>query len=453
LTRLFEQKRVFLFESGVNNESGNFSFIFVGERERVWHEGGQSFYRDESGQTCEVETNPFDFLKKRFSQEDRAAFGEAAEAIGVGFVDGFVGFVGYDMVQVFEPVLKKQMADLEDITRTPDLDLIRPEYVLVYAHKSRQLTALSTLPESEEMLDRILNEVRQPAGQLPLKPARSLGEGAFAFGRDRFMQMVEETKEQIREGEVFQLLLSNRFIQPAEVDPFSYYRVLRGLNPSPYQFFLPYETFAIAGCSPEVMVRLEAGQILLRPIAGTRKRGKTARRDRELEKELLSDEKERSEHIMLVDLGRNDVGRVAKAGSVKVEALMHVQRFSHVMHIVSDVVGQLQEDKDMFDLFMATFTAGTMTGAPKVRAMELIAGLEQSKRGFYSGSVALFGFNGNMDSAITIRSAQIDADRLILHSGAGVVADSRPELEFLEVENKLAATLKSYTLLLEGESQ
>ncbi|MDT8338884.1 MAG: anthranilate synthase component I family protein, partial [Sulfurimonas sp.] len=208
-------------------------------------------------------------------------------------------------------------------------------------------------------------------------------------------------------------------------------------------FLMEYKDFNIVGSSPEVMVRLTNGELLLRPIAGTRKRGATKLRDKELEDELLADPKELSEHLMLIDLGRNDVSRVAKTGSVKVENMMHIERFSHVMHIVSDVTATLADDKDMFDLFMATFTAGTMTGAPKIRAMELIAEYEGLKRGFYSGSVGYFGFDGNMDSAITIRTALVKDDKVVLQAGAGVVADSQNELEYLEVKNKLGALVAS----------
>lgn len=444
----FEGERVLLFESGVNNENGNFSFVLVGTRERISHLDGVSTYIDEEGKSHTVDTNPLEFLKKRFSKEDRVKFQAYAKEAGVGLVDGFVGFVGYDMVSVFEPTLQKSMNNLADITKTPDLDLIRPKYIFVFSHRSQSLTAISTLPNSKEILDRAIKAIKNVDPNIPLQKATSLGEGSFEFTKEQFFTKVERAKKEIVDGEVFQLLVANRYIQPAKVDPFSFYRVLRTLNPSPYQFYLPYEKFTIAGSSPEVMVRLIGGEILLRPIAGTRKRGATIEKDIALEKELLADEKERSEHIMLVDLGRNDVGRVAKAGSVKVENLMHIERFSHVMHIVSDVVGTIEDDKDQFDLFMATFTAGTMTGAPKVRAMELIAELEGSKRGFYSGAVVYFGFSGDMDSAITIRSAQIDEDRIIFHAGAGVVADSQKELEYLEISNKIAATIKSYETLL-----
>jgi anthranilate synthase component 1 len=253
--------------------------------------------------------------------------------------------------------------------------------------------------------------------------------------------MVAKSKEMIRSGDVFQILMANRFTQKAIVDHLSFYRVLRSKNPSPYLYLLQYEDFSIAGSSPEVMVRLTDGQILLRPIAGTRKRGQTLAKDLEMENELINDPKERAEHIMLIDLGRNDVGRVAKSGTVKVTDLMRVERYSHVMHIVSDVEGTLDEKYDMFDLFAATFTAGTMTGAPKIRAMELIAEFEGIKRSFYSGSIAYFGFDGNMDSAITIRTTLLKDDVVYFQAGAGVVADSKPELEYLEVTNKLAANI------------
>lgn len=255
--------------------------------------------------------------------------------------------------------------------------------------------------------------------------------------------MIDDSKEMIRSGDVFQILMTNRFTRNIQVDPFSFYRILRTKNPSPYMFLMEYEDFNIVGSSPEVMVRLTNGELLLRPIAGTRKRGSTKERDKELEIELLHDPKELAEHLMLIDLGRNDVGRVAKTGTVKVENMMHIERFSHVMHIVSDVTAILDDDKDMFDLFMATFTAGTMTGAPKIRAMELIAEYEGLKRGFYSGSIGYFGFDGNMDSAITIRTAMVKKDNVILQAGAGIVADSQNELEYLEVENKLGALIHS----------
>ncbi|MDR2639641.1 MAG: anthranilate synthase component I family protein [Helicobacteraceae bacterium] len=447
LARFFAGKRVLLFESGLNDEEGNFSVVAVGARERVWRENGKTLYFA-NGAVSEVEDNPLAFLKKRFASIDKQAYKTAQQELGVGFADGFLGFIGYDAVRFFEPSLRKVMDDLTAVTDAPEFDLARPEYLFIYAHKNRQLIAISSLQDGDEALQEALKVAKAPMDPLPLIRAEKLGEGSFDFSKEEFMRKVELVKEEIRSGEIFQMLLADRFIQPARIDPFSFYRVLRSKNPSPYQFLLPYEKFAIVGSSPEMMARLNGEEILLRPIAGTRRRGATIAQDIAMQNELLSDEKERAEHIMLVDLGRNDAGRVAKAGSVRVSNLMHIERFSHVMHIVSDITAQIEEGRDMFDLFMSAFSAGTMTGAPKIRAMELIAKYEGSKRGFYSGAIALFGFSGDMQSAITIRSAQIEADRAIFHAGGGIVADSKPELEWLEVQNKMAALRVSFDELL-----
>ncbi|MDR1451972.1 MAG: anthranilate synthase component I family protein [Helicobacteraceae bacterium] len=447
LALFFAGKRVLLFESGLNDENGNFSIVAVGARERIWRKNGKTLYM-ENGVANEVEENPLAFLKKRFAAVDKAPYKASQDELGVGFVDGFVGFIGYDAVRLFEPTLKKVMDDLVDTTNAPEFDLARPEYIFIYSHKKQTLTAISSLKGSDEVLQEALKVAKSPMDPLPLVRAEKLGEGSFDFSKEEFEKKVELVKEEIRSGEIFQMLLADRFVQPAKIDPFSFYRVLRSKNPSPYQFLLPYEKFTIVGSSPELMARLSNGEILLRPIAGTRRRGKTIAQDLAMEKELLGDEKERAEHIMLVDLGRNDAGRVAKAGSVRVANLMHIERFSHVMHIVSDVTARIDDGRDMFDLFMSAFSAGTMTGAPKIRAMELIAKYEKSRRGFYSGAVALFGFGGDMDSAITIRSAQIEEKRAVFHAGGGIVADSKPELEWLEVQNKMAALRVSFEELL-----
>jgi len=333
------------------------------------------------------------------------------------------------------------MHKLEDPLGIPDLDLVRPKIIIAYSHKSAKLTLIlndDTMNNAFSKIEKILYSACTP---MPLKAVELEGEGVFSIEEERFKNLVDESKESIRSGDIFQILLSNRYTQKGKVDPLSFYRVLRSKNPSPYLFLLDYETFSICGSSPEVMVRLTEEEILLRPIAGTRKRGKTVVRDKELELEMLADPKECAEHLMLIDLGRNDVGRVAQTGTVKVTDMMRVEKYSHVMHMVSDVEAKLLKDKDMFDLFAATFTAGTMTGAPKIKAMELIAEFEGLKRGFYSGSVGYFSFDGNMDSAIAIRTSLIKPDSITLQAGAGVVADSVPELEYLEVKNKLGALL------------
>ncbi|MGM0622497.1 MAG: anthranilate synthase component I family protein [Campylobacterota bacterium] len=432
----FKGQITMLFESVVNSSEGNYSFITVGSKERIRYEGETTYYYDGAHQSV-TELSPFEFLKDYYKHLDTQRYKKLSQEIGFSFVDGFIGFIGYDMVQVFEPTLKKYMQHLQDDIETPDLDLVRPKLILAYSHKSSKLTIINN---SDEYDTQAIHEMLlSSSSYIPLEPITQASEGVFGIGKDRFTQIVNDSKQMIESGDVFQILISNRYTQLAKVDSLSFYRVLRSKNPSPYLFLLEFEDFTICGSSPEVMVQLNEDNILLRPIAGTRKRGKNKDRDKELEYELTHDEKEKAEHIMLVDLGRNDVGRVAQKGSVAVTDLMRVERYSHVMHMVSDVEAKLDSEYDMFDLFAATFTAGTMTGAPKIRAMELIAQYEGLKRGFYSGSVGYFSFNGNMDSAITIRTALIKHDRVILQAGAGVVADSEAKYEYMEVENKLNA--------------
>lgn len=438
LKKIFKDEITMLFESVVNTSDGNFSFIAIGNRERISYKNGVTVYIDENKTSHNLNISPFEFLKSYYAKIDKSKYMKKAELAGFSFTDGFIGFIGYDMVKVFEPILKESMDNLEDTLNTPDLDLIRPKIIIGFSHKNSMLTIINNANDNDHNISQIQNILKQSHTPASLKKA-DLKEGKLSIDEDRFKQLVDESKEHIKSGDVFQILISNRYTQYGSVDKLSFYRLLRSKNPSPYLFLLEYEDFAICGSSPEVMIKLNDGDILLRPIAGTRKRGKDRKRDIELENEMLNDPKERAEHLMLIDLGRNDVGRVAKTGSVKVTEMMRVERYSHVMHMVSDIEAKLAKDKDMFDLFMATFTAGTMTGAPKIKAMELIAKFEKLKRGFYSGCVGYFAFNGNMDSAIAIRTALLQDDKVTLQAGAGVVADSKPELEFLEVNNKLGA--------------
>jgi anthranilate synthase component 1 len=443
IKEIFPDEITMLFESVVNTSEGNFSFITIGAQERLCYKDKTTTYTDKSGSVQILKEDPFSFLKTYYKRVDKAGYKEKAAEVGFSFVDGFIGFIAYDMVKVFEPVLEESMNGLLDPLNTPDLDLVRPKIIIAYSHKSAKLTLIlndDTMQGGLTSIESILHNTCTP---MPLKAVRLEGEGSFSIDEERFKALVLESKENIRSGDIFQILLANRYTQKGKIDPLSFYRVLRSKNPSPYLFLLDYEDFSICGSSPEVMVRLTENEILLRPIAGTRKRGKNHHRDRELELEMLNDPKECAEHLMLIDLGRNDVGRVAKTGTVEVTDMMRVEKYSHVMHMVSDVEAIIQEDKDMFDLFAATFTAGTMTGAPKIEAMKLIAQYEGLKRGFYSGSVGYFSFDGNMDSAIAIRTSLIKPDSITLQAGAGVVADSKPELEYLEVKNKLAALLST----------
>ena len=443
IKEIFPTEVTMLFESVVNTNDGNFSFITIGAQERLVYKDKATIYTNQNGMKKILDEDPFHFLKTYYQSVDKASYKEKALEVGFSFVDGFIGFIAYDMVKVFEPVLEESMDDLLDPLNTPDLDLVRPKIIIAYSHKSAKLTLILNDDTMKESIESIEDILKKPCTPMPLKSVKLEGEGTFSINEERFKKLVDESKENIRSGDIFQLLLSNRYTQKGTIDPLSFYRILRSKNPSPYLFLLDYEDFSICGSSPEVMVRLTEGEILLRPIAGTRKRGKNHHRDRELELEMLNDPKECAEHLMLIDLGRNDVGRVAQTGTVKVTDMMRVEKYSHVMHMVSDVEAMLQEDKDMFDLFAATFTAGTMTGAPKIEAMKLIAQYEGLKRGFYSGSVGYFSFDGNMDSAIAIRTSLIKSDSITLQAGAGVVADSKPELEYLEVKNKLAALLST----------
>ena len=442
LKTMFNGEITYLFESAGQSD-GNYSFICIGARERLQYIDEKTVYTDSLGEKHIKEENPFTFLKEYYKNVDTTSYKEACRDLKIGYVDGFIGYIGYDMVKVFEPKLGSSMDNLKDELQTPDLDLILPKMILVYSHKNHQITLVSTLQEFQEKFTAIHDDLKGSYTYKHRVHNIGVDKGSFAHSKEKFFEMIEKSKEMIKSGDVFQILMTNRFTRNIKVDPFSFYRILRTKNPSPYMFLMEYEDFNIVGSSPEVMVRLTDGELLLRPIAGTRKRGATKKRDMELEEELLADPKELAEHLMLIDLGRNDIGRVAKTGTVKVEDMMHIERFSHVMHIVSDVVAELADDKDMFDLFMATFTAGTMTGAPKIRAMELIAEYEGLKRGFYSGSVGYFGFDGNMDSAITIRTAMVKEDKVVLQAGAGIVADSVNELEYLEVKNKLGALIHS----------
>jgi len=453
IKEIFKNEITFLFESVVNNEMGNYSYIIIGDRERIIHKNGKSFYINEDKEKKEISSNPFIFLKEYYKKIDFKKYKNISQELNIGLIDGFIGNVGYDMVAEFEPILKKYMDNLTDEFQIADLDLIRPKIVLCFNHKSSKLTIITSYKPYEKYIEIIEKKLFECFEFLPIKKATLLDEGKFIFTKEEFFEMVRKSKEMIKSGDVFQILMTNRFKQKVKIDPFSFYRVLRSKNPSPYLFLLEYENFTIAGSSPEVMVRLNDGSILLRPIAGTRKRGKTTQKDKEMEIELKNDPKEIAEHVMLIDLGRNDVGRVAKKGSVKVTDIMRVERYSHVMHLVSDVEALLDKKYDMFDLFASVFTAGTMTGAPKIRAMELIAEFEGIKRSFYSGSIAYFGFDGNMDSAITIRTSLIKDEHIYFQAGAGIVADSKEELEYLEVQNKLAAniaTLKELSEIANG---
>ena len=348
------------------------------------------------------------------------------------FSGGIVGYAGYGMVEFFEGV--RQPRSLE--AQAPDLYFILPKHLVCFDH----LSGTTYLISHGKIAD--LREALSTAGK-SASPQLSVGESRSDISQSAFESMVAQAKEKILEGEIFQVVLSRKKDFRVKGDPLAMYSVLRSLNPSPYLFYLDYGQVQLLGSSPEMLVRLEGNKLTTRPLAGTRPRSTDIEEDEKLKVEMLLDEKERAEHLMLVDLHRNDMGRVSNFGSVKVTELMSVEKFSHVQHIVSNIESSIRPDCDGFDALRSCFPAGTVTGAPKIRAMEIIGELERSPRNQYGGSVGYFDFTGNMDFAITIRSIVVSGSRATIQAGAGIVADSVPEKEFMETEHKLGATMKA----------
>jgi len=375
------------------------------------------------------------------------------------FTGGLVGYFGYDTVRLIEPVLGA--GNKPDEIGGPDILLMVSDEVVVFDNLAGKLyVVIHADPAGEQAYEQGLRRLDELTGRLhdglPLPKSgvapATLHEEDFVSGftQEGFEAAVERSKEYIRAGDIMQVVLSQRMSVPFRYPPLDLYRALRTLNPSPYMFYLDLGEFHIVGSSPEILVRLEDGLVTVRPIAGTRPRGKTPDADRALEAELLADPKERAEHLMLIDLGRNDVGRVAKTGSVHVTDKMVIERYSHVMHIVSNVVGELNDGLDAIDVLRATFPAGTVSGAPKVRAMEIIDELEPVKRGVYAGAVGYIGWSGAMDTAIAIRTAVLRQDRLTIQAGAGIVADSVPRNEWEETLNKGRAVFRAAALAARG---
>ena len=374
------------------------------------------------------------------------------------FSGGAVGYLSYDLVRSFEKIPEQLRQDID----LYDCSFMITDVLLVFDNLKKKIKVIfnlfldgqQTLEEAyQEAQEKIKSIIARLQRQNPPSPVRSPFTPSplrSNFSKEDYMKVVERAKEYIRAGDIIQVVPSQRFSTEVHCEPFDIYRALRSINPSPYLFYLKMNDMILMGSSPEVMVRLEGNQIELRPIAGTRPRGKTPEEDLRMEKDLLADEKEKAEHIMLVDLGRNDVGRVSEIGSVRVTELMTVEKYSHVMHIVSNVQGELAPRKNAFDVFRATFPAGTVSGAPKIRAMEIIEELEPFRRGFYAGAVGYFSFPGNMDTCIAIRSILIKDGKAYVQAGGGVVADSDPEKEYEETLHKAQAIFKAIQLAEEG---
>src|SRR5512147_2654063 len=402
------------------------------------------------------ERDPLEVIKHVLS-----AYRPVPDASLPRFYGGAVGFMGYDIVRYFEDLPAREKAGLD----TPDLFFMITNSLVIFDNITHLIKVVSNAHVKGKSVEAAYREATKKIDAL-VRKLKIGGKGQRArvkgkpkvkehaltsnFTQARYEQAVLKAKEYIKAGDIFQVVPSQRFETRINVEPYEIYRALRLINPSPYMYFLRCGDMTVVGASPEVMVRLEEGRIELRPIAGTRKRGATEDEDKALERELLADPKERAEHIMLVDLGRNDVGRVSENGSVQVSELMVIERYSHVMHIVSNVRGKLSKNRDAYDVIRACFPAGTVSGAPKIRAMEIIDELEPTKRGPYAGAVGYFGFSGNMDTCITIRTLVIKGGIAYIQAGGGVVADSDPASEYQETVNKAKAMMRAVEMAEEG---
>ncbi len=453
--KLAEGPYSYLFESVQGGEKwGRYSIIGLPCRTRVRVSGDHIAVERDGALIEEAETaDPLAWIQAfqgRFKVADHPGMPR--------FTGGLVGYFGYDTVRYIEPRLGP--CPNPDRLGTPDILLMVSDEVVVFDNLSGRMYIIvhldpgagDTLDQGEARIAALTGLMQRGAPRRPGGTGRSVTEADFVSGftQDGFETAVARIKQYILEGDCMQVVLSQRLSIPFGAPPLDLYRALRGLNPSPYMYFLDLGGFQIVGSSPEILTRLEDGVVTVRPIAGTRRRGHTEAEDQALEAELLADPKELAEHLMLIDLGRNDAGRVAQTGTVRVTERMVVERYSHVMHIVSNVVGDLRPGLSAIDVLRATFPAGTVSGAPKIRAMEIIDELEPVKRGVYSGAVGYLSWNGNMDTAIAIRTAVIQDGTLHIQAGAGVVADSVPALEWAETMNKGRAIFRAVALAEAG---
>jgi len=443
--KLHAFRPTFLLESVEGGERlGRYSFIGFGD-------AAFQFRLDGRGQWLGSEFRPLPADQAQLLNALRTALAKAprptAPGAGPGFplAGGLVGYSSYDVVRWFERLRARPPA----VSAVPDMHYVAPSSLLVFDHLTRGIALLHSGSESERQSLRreVIAALRGAVPQPKTSSGFSLAEASMS--QDHFLDGVARTKEYIAAGDVYQLVLSVRFSGRHSVDPFDAYRALRLINPSPYMYYLALDDIKVVGSSPEALVKLSGGHAQLRPIAGTRPRAADDLEDRRREQELLADAKENAEHVMLVDLARNDLGRVARAGSVHVNPYRSIERYSHVMHIVSGVHGELAQGRDAFDLFAAAFPAGTLVGAPKVRAMEIIDELEPVRRGLYGGTVGYFGAQGEMDQAITIRTLVFRGDEYSYQAGAGIVADSHPQSEYEEVLAKSASAARA--LQMAGE--
>src|SRR6184192_2732894 len=444
----------FLFESTERNDvSGRFSFVGFDPRIIIKSYGREiQIVRNGVEERFSTTTDPLDEVRKLMARYRFVARPELPR-----FGGGAVGFLGYEAIRFFEP---KVLPAREDDLQLPEMLFMLTGNVLIFDHRLRSLkivvnafvdggSAEKAYARAIESVESIMQQLAEPV-DLPLVPIvinEKQAPPRSNFRREEFERAVERAKEYIRAGDVFQVVLSQRFESPFKGEPLDFYRCLRFINPSPYMFCLNFgDDFALVGSSPEMHVRLTGDAVEIRPIAGTRPRGLTTEQDERNAAELLADPKERAEHIMLVDLARNDVGRIADFGSVRVTEMMNIERYSHVMHIVSNVAGRLRNGCSAFDVVKSTFPAGAVSGAPKIRAMQIISELEKTRRGCYAGAIGYLGFDGNVDSCIALRCAVLKNGKAYFQAGAGIVADSDPRFEYEETVNKARAMTKALAM-------
>ncbi len=452
--KLAHQRYSYLFESVQGGEKwGRYSIIGLPCR-HIFKIYGNRVVNEIDGQIADEQTvaDPLSYVEQ-LQQGYKVYEDENLPR----FYGGLVGYFGYDTIRYIEPKLKNTVNP--DHINNPDILLMLSEEVVVFDNLAGRLyiivnadPAVMDYEQASARVAEIVADLRKPLPDLPKVAGRQVDEADFVSGftEQGFKDAVERVKQYIVDGDCMQVVLSQRLSINYQAPPLDLYRALRGLNPSPYMYFMNLDDFHVVGSSPEILVHLEDNLVTVRPIAGTRRRGYSEAEDQAMEAELLADPKELAEHLMLIDLGRNDTGRVAKTGSVKLTDKMIVERYSHVMHIVSNVTGELQEGLSAMDVLRATFPAGTVSGAPKIRAMEIIDELEPVKRGVYSGAVGYLSWSGNMDTAIAIRTAVIKDGKLHMQAGAGIVADSVPELEWKETMNKSRAIFKAVSMAEAG---
>jgi len=443
--KLANRPCTYLLESVVGGERfGRYSFIGLPAETRIEVRGDRCVeFRGALKVSEQRVADPLAYVS-----DFLARFKVAQDASLPRFCGGLVGYFGYDTVRYIERRLAATRKP--DELDTPDILLLVSEEIAIVDNLSGKLTLVvyaepgkpGAFQAAHARLKQLLEKLRAPVAippdiRGPSQPAVS------GFGQAAYHKAVERAKHYIFEGDVMQVVPSQRLSKPFRASPLALYRALRTINPSPYMYYFDFDSFHVVGASPEILARLEGDTVTVRPIAGTRRRGATPAEDAALEQELLTDKKERAEHLMLVDLGRNDAGRVAQTGTVKVTEQMIVERYSHVMHIVSNVEGKLKPGLNAIDVLRATFPAGTVSGAPKVRAMEIIDELEPVKRGIYAGAVGYLGFHGNMDVAIALRTAVVKNGMLYVQAGGGIVADSQPEAEWQETQSKARALLRA----------